>query len=152
MNNVFFTKFSKFTRLELGPKKVSGDFFGLAPPFTESRALSMPLMSKGDPAPLARLAPPPSCCDGEAVDLARFAVRMSKSSTSRAGPAAPPGDPHGSLAEAAVLTGGWGLQGSAKEKRKKKIVSKNCATQLVVVSNELTAISKSLLRMKIVPR
>ena len=51
-----FTKLSKLTKFELGPKNCSGVFLGRAPPDdaeedVEFRAASTPLMSNGDDAP-----------------------------------------------------------------------------------------------------
>ena len=91
--------------MELGPRKLSGDFLGLAPPWSLwARALSIPLRSKGELAPLERP-------NGEAAWVRL--VNRSKSSTSL-DPAAPaPAGDHGSLAEAAVRTGGCGLHGSS---------------------------------------
>lgn len=117
------TKFSKFTKLELGPRKLSGDFFGLAPPdpllsFDDDNAFSISVKSKGEPAPLDRP-------NGEAV--ARL-VNRSNSSTSEVVVAiAPAAGDQGSLAEAAVRMGGCGLHGSAAvaaNKSLKKLIQK----------------------------
>lgn len=67
------TKFSRFTKFEFGPKKLSGDFLGFAPPEAPPvRALSIADRSNGELAPLP----------ADRVVVALFEVSKSKSSRS----------------------------------------------------------------------